>query len=777
MESNPYLHTEADAEDDAPFVPLTTMVNFFLEDIVQPNYLTDLELRLGKDFANTTQLEESFWNETSQWEIYTVGFILFLTLGVVVAIVLFVLGPIIMFCLIKDIGPCRRVCSVRPSTISKWSWLAFGITVGVLTLLMLLVVISMLVMLTWIRYRCDVTVFEKCTDAVKVMSAFLADTADELQNMTIQTIDNAENTASGLLDAIPYRASLAFDLTMENHTSKNVKRLQELGTQELPKLQANLEDVMSMINATEIPERVEGSSSQNSIAQRPEMAQKLETLLNVVKMATTNDSENVAGSKPLAQQMSEAGAPLQAMKDNMAKSVNDPLADIKSEMTNKENTFKEFVATAKSLSLTFIISRLETFHNSASPIINIAYSVFFILIIVLLVITVLYATAFLLYMPYWLSTYQFSGRDRRIQSGRTLFRVVVYSILLTAWLYWLIAALFMYFAGMAHTEVCRHLLHPHGIRSRRVVRILDALITSKLFEDPRKSFSILETYVNCEKDEPVYKAGNVQALWKFDNMFNLSGLERATNRLQDINVMTPHANLQSSELKAVMLRLEDLRNKMDIAGMSQRLEASALPDASMLNTDTDRSQSLIQSQPNIHEHNKNLARKLSQIAYDMDSYDLGNLSRGLEENQNTFRKTGQEITKVVIRNTSTQVFSIFAGAVQQIEFAINNKIGHCRPIFVVLKSALAEPCIQILYPINGFWFCLGMANLLLILIFITSYKLSDFLEPSESEDKPPISNTTAVNPSQSMSEEKQNLDQPQATSKPPQSNRVSPKKK
>lgn len=786
MEAEPYLHPKTDAEEGVPFKPLTTMVNYFLENIAQPNYLTDYELHLGKNFSDPKQFEDSFSNDKSHWGMYTLGFIIFLVIGVLVAVIMLILGPIIVFCLVRGIGPFRRVLTLTPSTLSRSSWIILAIEVGVLTVLMLLVIVPMFAMSIWIRKHSENTLFVKVTNAINTLSDFLAKTAEELRATALGNIETAKTDAFKTLDVIPHFALLAYDSSTENQTNKNVQRLHKLGTQELPKLEANLEEVMSMINASKIHERVEGAERpppQSPVAQRPEIAQKLVTLLKVVKMATTNDSKNVSASKPLAQQMSEADAQLQAIKNNMSKSVDNPVADIKGKMDETATKINEFVDTASSISFTSLIDKICNLCNSVKPAIDGVFAFLVIIFLMLLAITLLQLTAFVLYFPYWLPKYKFSARNRTIKAGKTLFRVVVYMILLTAWLYWIIAAVSMYLAGQVHTEVCRHLTDPLGHRSRRVIVILDAYLTSKLFDNPRQRFSILETYAQCEKDLPIYKAGNVQTLWNFDDMFDLSELRKATDRLDNVNVFTGHPPLLSSELKAMMLRLEDLHNKTDIAGMSHRVNTSALPHASMPDTRTNRSNSPNQSLPNIHEHNKKLAGKLHQIAYNMASFDFGNLSRGLEENQNIFRTSGEEITRIVVRKFSTEVYNSFAGAVQRIKRDIERNIGHCRSLYVSAKLALEEPCIQILYPINGYWFCLGMANIILIPIFITSYKLSDFLDSFKSQDELPTSNTTAEKPQEKMAKENPNLDQPKASSKPRKSsskplksNRVAPHK-
>jgi hypothetical protein len=55
------------------------------------------------------------------------------------------------------------------------------------------------------------------------------------------------------------------------------------------------------------------------------------------------------------------------------------------------------------------------------------------------------------------------------------------------------------------------------------------------------------------------------------------------------------------------------------------------------------------------------------------------------------------------------------------------KLGRCRPIHIALKTVVDALCVDLLYPINGFWFGLGWCTLFLIPnIFLSLYLASAF---------------------------------------------------
>ena len=62
--------------------------------------------------------------------------------------------------------------------------------------------------------------------------------------------------------------------------------------------------------------------------------------------------------------------------------------------------------------------------------------------------------------------------------------------------------------------------------------------------------------------------------------------------------------------------------------------------------------------------------------------------------------------------------------VDSINNTVRNELGRCVPVYNAYSVIIDAVCVELLYPVNGYWFALGWSAFFLIIIVILSFKLT-----------------------------------------------------
>ena len=78
----PSVSRDIDGVLDGPLQPVYKMVEVSLEDMIQTEYLTDLEEEIGMEFKVPQDFVDSFSDHWEQWTVYLIGYAVLAAIGV-----------------------------------------------------------------------------------------------------------------------------------------------------------------------------------------------------------------------------------------------------------------------------------------------------------------------------------------------------------------------------------------------------------------------------------------------------------------------------------------------------------------------------------------------------------------------------------------------------------------------------------------------------------------------------------------------------------------------
>ena len=309
------------------------------------------------------------------------------------------------------------------------------------------------------------------------------------------------------------------------------------------------------------------------------------------------------------------------------------------------------------------------------------------------------------------------------------------------WILMILLIALMLSGGLLHTELCRHLV---DLDQSPVMSIIDQLMNDTLYDETGFYINISDIYSNCRDNEAFYTALNVEETFNFDldTMLDTSTIETAIENIRNqnitidpISILTPEAEILltslADQVDSTKVEVEDaiaeLRKEVtseDLGQLADDLEdfnqGQNIPYFDLLIV---KLRGLNNVTDDIDDQKQITLDELTEVNKIL-STNLTAITIGLGNGNATVNDDGEDIIESVIDNTTYSVERLINDAVSIINESVRYDIGQCVPVYNAYSIMVDSGCVELLYPVNGYWFALGWSLFFLIVGVIMSFKLA-----------------------------------------------------
>lgn len=737
------------------------MANTFLEAIVQRNYLTKMNSTV--DLSTIDSIIASVTTSWSEWAIYMIGFAVCIALGVVLVVVML---------LVCFLFPCCRCCgrcgavSPKKSPVkgsSKCQTCGCSIALMVVAAGLVVGVIAMYGTNEALQTQLAGPLFDNINGSIDGITDFVDQILSEFNDTLYVRYLDTKKVVFGIVDDIPGDAMKAMDdatgaVTLLNQLSNfthNLDTLQQnlldseyLATyldSEASELQTNLSTI-----ATDVTAALSGCSTPgcNAIAAEVSSA-KVRVDFGVVNVTNALIAVNFSLSMGLVGLVDDSVKQLDDVEDSINSTVSPSVADMKKEAGDVESQLASVIS---DLSNTLSGIDISSMKNTVLDIkdmemyklaTEIAY--WFLLGLSCVVLAVIFLDLLGLLTGWCLP----ANRNSTSGSSCGCNKAVGYHLLMTGtaltlifyWIFTLLVAILFILGGPIHTEVCRNIVHNDQPASSSVLSIFDGWI-EKLLNPPDLHIRPFEIYAACEANESVYKAFD---LAQFKNITEVtdgmaSQVKDATDKFKGVVIDLPDVNLTNPTLTNALNILDDglSESNLNFTNFYVNTEGNITePDLLVLADDLEaftevNLTSYATTLRNLHHDT------ILQMSSDRDRLVKSLKSADAIVHLVSFSGAAQTLTNadLIIRDNGTYIIAAFVNAtadtiygeiekyVTGVGYSVENEVARCAPLYQSLKKMFDTVCVQLLYPVNGYWFGLGWCIFFLIPNLFLSVKLA-----------------------------------------------------
>ncbi len=303
----------------------------------------------------------------------------------------------------------------------------------------------------------------------------------------------------------------------------------------------------------------------------------------------------------------------------------------------------------------------------------------------------------------------------------------------------LLLIVLMLSGGLMHTELCRHLVN---LDQSPVADIVDDLLYDTLYEDTGISLSISNIYTNCKNNEAFYTALDVGNTFGFDldTLLDTSAIDDEIEKLRNtqitltgVRVLTTGAifalnglaaeieTAQTETANAIIELEKDVANE-DLGALADDLQ-KLVPSAPALAQYVLILDNLNDDVSDLDTEKAITRRELSGVDA-MLRINVTGITLELQTGEQFINTNGSAIVENVVDNSADTVETIVSEGVGAINDSVRNQIGQCAPVYNAYSTIIDAGCVEVLYPLNGYWFALGWSLFFLIVDVIMSFKLT-----------------------------------------------------
>ena len=310
------------------------------------------------------------------------------------------------------------------------------------------------------------------------------------------------------------------------------------------------------------------------------------------------------------------------------------------------------------------------------------------------------------------------------------------------WIFMILLIALMLTGGLLHTELCRHLV---DLDESPVMTIMDELMNDTLFKDLDFFINISDIYSNCRNNEAFYTALNVEETFGFDldTILDTSSIESEIENIRNepinigpISIITPSAvtlltglakatENSKGEIQDAITELKKQVTSEDLGQLADDLETfnqgRNVPGLPLyigrvrdLDTDTE----------DINDQKQITVNELTEVDEILSASNLTAITIDLQKGNSTVNNEGEDIIEAVIDDTTYRVEGYINVGVSTINSSVRYEIGKCAPVYNAYSVMVDSGCVEVLYPVNGYWFALGWSLFYLIIGIIMSFKLT-----------------------------------------------------
>jgi hypothetical protein len=300
-------------------------------------------------------------------------------------------------------------------------------------------------------------------------------------------------------------------------------------------------------------------------------------------------------------------------------------------------------------------------------------------------------------------------------------------------IYWLVAGLVavaFVAGGVAHTEVCRHVIAFDQSRSAAVLDIFDRYAAAHIEIDPNYKMRPFQVYGACSRNLSLYAAFDIgqNPDWNLATIVDYEELKKAVEQIKATQVDLPPVNLTNPTLLTVLEALDGSFSRLNFTSMYAAVNTSIVqPDIhelvanlKQLNfsdlTDLVRQlDDLVTSKVDpMAEQQKVLVSSLVNVEAIVGAISFSDISRTLTDSEAAINTNGSVVASQYINDTADVMYVIMTRFVNATVDSLESELGRCEPFYQGVTTIMDATCVTGLYPLNGLWYNFGWCLVFLI---------------------------------------------------------------
>lgn len=319
---------------------------------------------------------------------------------------------------------------------------------------------------------------------------------------------------------------------------------------------------------------------------------------------------------------------------------------------------------------------------------------------------------------------------------------------LFSWLFMILVLLLFLLGGNMYTLICRPWNNGQLLKFLDTPDLIPGLeLGPSLGLKTKINLSVI--YRDCEKDQPLWTTLHLYELVDLGDLLNVSKYTaQIQEEFENNNITLSSVDILSSDLIKQLANISDKATRFNSTAVTQQMNAISNIN---LNTTADKIDSVSTKQPpDIKNELQNEAAKLRQIQADIETNifpQVKNLNSSIKSLQSTTEKTiatvGEVLSKVgeaqdflntnttrIVKTESRRFLDCqveyFTAYADWANIMITQQVGRCGPVARAVDSAEAVLCLNMVEPLNAFWFSLGWCMMFFIPSIIFSIKLAKY---------------------------------------------------
>lgn len=749
-----YAENPADAPDKS-IVYVYEMTRFFLEDVVQQKYLTEMQ-DVG-DLSSLSSATRSFTENWQAWTVHYIGFAVCFAIGIVLFIVM------LLACFIFPCCRCCGRCGVpnpdRQKGTAKGCKIGCSLALIVVAVGLILGAVGMFVTNETVKDQLNGDLFEKVGGALEGVQSYLKRTFEEIARVVYDQFRVTMNGVFAIMEDVPGGAIKAID-----DSTGVVITLNQLNTfsSQLEVLQFNLTRSESLaadldaqakqlaIDLSAITSNVTAAlsgcySAQCNLTLVEVSGLKVKVDFSAVNVSAAIVAVNLSLTVGLQDMVNNSLQQIRGLEESINATISPNVDNVLTSARTVESELSDLVdglnATLNGIGFDSIQKTINDIQDADTykMAVDITYGVFLGLSCV---VSLVFFFDLLGLLLGWILR-----PGRHTDSGRGCSRAVGYHLLMTGtavtlifyWLFSLLVAILFVSGGLVQTELCRNIVNFDEPDSAAVLSIYDDW-TSTLFNSDLK-IRPFQTYSDCHLDKPFYDAFDVASVLNISELAGKSAeIKRSTETFKGQTFDIPAINFSDPNFIHVLRVLDENLSKSKLnftyfyANINGNLTAPDLPSlAAKLDSLTDVNltsfaddiRTLHQSKvvPMSSERDQ-LSDSLHTAESIVHLVSFGNTADVLVQSETIINVNGSYIVSVFVNDTADAVYGVVDEYLNGTSVALEGEVGKCEPLYRSLKTIFDGFCTQFLYSLNGFWYCLGWNMFFLIPNIFISVKLA-----------------------------------------------------
>lgn len=735
------------------------MTTWFLESIVQPRNLKYLEDE-GVDFSDPGSIFDDIENDWEMWAIYGVGYLVCASLGVVLLIVIPVVGCMVACC------RCCGNCGGKPSPREGKSAKCHKSCCGVFLFIFSTVIILGGVVMIFATIRID----EQLSSKDDNMFYSLAESIEQVDEYMKYTLHEANQASVGnfrdtkdeiFLDLDTAVGDAVQDLDDQTQASHNIDVFLKFDEQ-----LENLEDLLVVAQNytnelnngmgyvdTELS-TINGSLAAKLNGCNDDACTNLNALLPQLKtdanFSTFNFEEafinirNFITTSNLHDNMENALKEITDVITEVNNTVDQSIQEAKKEADVAEATIDDFMTKLKDevdkIDFSKASQTLKEIYDDDIP--EWVWDIVFWSLLGIAIFVLLIAFCFLMGIVHGVicerpAPYGNYCCTKKMGADWLLAGVGIAFMLY--WIFMLIVISMFIVGGVTHTEVCRHLVY---FNESPVADILTKMVNNSFAENNDVSINLTEIYNDCGNNQALYttlKLDTINGL-NITEIMDADIFEQAVSAIKsvqiDINNVTFMSLNLTQDLKAFETDLDTFRSELEgyLTEINKGITEVPLDTVLMyMNNITQQNISIEITQMTdlnhgyvklLEENKGNLQETLNDMQIILNATNITGWIYSLEYSENMFNTKGESIIGEHVNGTADNILKQIMALTTLVDKEIRHDVGKCYPVYDSVVSIVDKTCIEMLYPLNGYWFALAWCILFFIPSIIIAFKLA-----------------------------------------------------